>query len=111
MLRGTDPNVTRAALEQILMRLQAKNIKVLIAGMLASPSFGQDYKAAFDAIYPELATKYDATLYAFFLDGVTGEPKMTLSDGLHPNRAGVERIVKGILPTAEAFLKKLSVGN
>jgi acyl-CoA thioesterase I len=104
MLRGVDPEVTKAALDAILGKLKARNIKVLIAGMKAAPNLGQDYKTRFDAIYPALAKKYDAPLYPFFLEGVAGEPALKLGDGLHPNPAGVERIVKGILPDVRAFL-------
>ena len=108
MLRGVDPEVTKAALDAILGELKARNIKVLIAGMKAASSLGQDYKTRFEAIYPALAKKYDAPLYPFFLEGVAGEPALTLGDGLHPNPAGVERIVKGILPDVRAFVDQFS---
>jgi acyl-CoA thioesterase-1 len=104
MLRGVDPEVTKAALDAILGELKARDIKVLIAGMKAASSLGQDYKTRFDAIYPALAKKYDAPLYPFFLEGVASEPALKLGDGLHPNPAGVERIVKGMLPGVRAFV-------
>ncbi|MGQ0444659.1 MAG: arylesterase [Beijerinckiaceae bacterium] len=104
MLRGIDPEVTRTALDGILGKLKARNIKVLIAGMKAAPNLGQDYKTRFDAIYPALAKKYDVPLYPFFLEGVAGDPALKLGDGLHPNPAGVERIVKGMLPAVRAFV-------
>jgi acyl-CoA thioesterase-1 len=44
------------------------------------------------------------TLYPFFLEGVAGDRSLQFADGLHPNRAGVERIVAGILPSVEAVL-------
>ena len=104
MLRGVDPEVTKAALDAILGELKARDIKVLIAGMKAASSLGQEYKTRFDAIYPALAKKYDAPLYPFFLEGVASEPALKLGDGLHPNPAGVERIVKGMLPGVRAFV-------
>jgi len=107
MLRGIDPDVTRSALDAILARLAARRVKVLIAGMRASPSLGRPYKARFDAIYPALAEKYKVALYPFFLEGVAGEPSMKLADGLHPNAAGVARMVAEILPSLRAFLQKL----
>jgi acyl-CoA thioesterase-1 len=76
----------------------------LLAGMVAAPNYGADYKRRFDAIYPELAERYDVPLYPFFLEGVAGVRSLQLSDGLHPNRDGVERIVEGILPSVEAVL-------
>jgi acyl-CoA thioesterase-1 len=107
MLRGVDPEVTKAALDGILGELKARNVKVLIAGMKAASSLGEGYKRRFDAIYPSLAKKYDAPLYPFFLEGVAGEPALKLGDGLHPNPAGVERIVKGILPLVHTFVDQL----
>jgi acyl-CoA thioesterase I len=104
MLRGVDPDVTKAALDAMLAKLKARNIKVLIAGMKATPSLGPEFKSRFDAIYPELAKKYEAPLYPFFLDGVAGDSSFELPDGLHPNPAGVERIVARILPAVRAFL-------
>jgi acyl-CoA thioesterase-1 len=107
MLRGLDPNLTRQALTTILTRLQARGIKVLLAGMLAAPQLGQDYTARFDAIYPDLAKTFNVPLYPFFLDGMAGVADLTQSDGMHPTRAGVETTVKAILPMVEAFLKNV----
>jgi acyl-CoA thioesterase-1 len=104
MLRGLDPDRTRRVLDQVIAALRARHIKVLIAGMLATPSFGAEYQKSFDNIYPELAAKYQAPLYPFFLKGVAGHTDLVLADGLHPNEAGVKTIVAGILPAVEAFL-------
>jgi acyl-CoA thioesterase-1 len=103
-LRGTDPKVTRAALSDILTRLKARKIAVLLCGMLAPPNYGDDYAARFNAIYPELAKSFDVPLYPFFLEGVAAEAKLNQPDGIHPTAEGVDLIVKNILPTVEAFL-------
>src|ERR1700741_5299361 len=75
-LRGLDPNVARAALSDILTRLKARKIAVLLCGMLAPPNYGAEYAARFNAIYPELAKRFDVPLYPFFLDGVAAEKKL-----------------------------------
>ncbi|MEH3120334.1 MAG: arylesterase [Methylorubrum populi] len=107
MLRGTDPTVTRKALDTIIVRLKERGIPVLLAGMLAAPNLGTEYRARFDAIYPDLAKAHGLVLYPFFLDGVAGRRADTMDDGLHPTAKGVERIVEGILPTAETFVDRL----
>ena len=107
MLRGTDPKVTKAALAAMLAKLEKRNVKVLIAGMRASSNLGPDYKAEFDAIYPDLAKKYGAALYPFFLEGVADRPDLKLADGLHPNAAGVATIVRNMLPSVRALLAAL----
>lgn len=107
-LRGLPPETTRANLESMIERLNARNIPVLLAGMLAPPNLGEDYEARFNAIYPDLAGKYGLVYYPFFLDGVTGNADMLLADGMHPNATGVKTMVENILPYAEKFLARLT---
>jgi len=107
-LRGTDPAVTRAALSDILTRLKARKIAVLLCGMLAPPNYGQEYAARFNAIYPELSKSFGVPLYPFFLEGVATDAKLNQADGLHPTADGVDVIVKNILPMVEALLGALS---
>ena len=107
-LRGTDPAVTRAALSDIVTKLKARKIAVLLCGMVAPPNYGSDYAARFNAIYPELAKSFGVPLYPFFLDGVAADTRLNQADGMHPTAEGVDIIVKNILPTVEAFLGALS---
>jgi acyl-CoA thioesterase-1 len=107
-LRGTDPTVTRAALTDILARLKARKIAILLCGMYAPPNYGSDYSARFNAIYPDLAKSFGVPLYPFFLDGVAADARFNQPDGLHPTAEGVDVIVKNILPTVEAFLGAIS---
>ena len=103
-LRGTDPAVTRAALSDIVSRLKARKIAVMLCGMLAPPNYGQDYAAQFNTIYPDLAKRFDVPLYPFFLNGVAADPKLNQADGIHPTAEGVDIIVGKMLPTVQAFL-------
>jgi acyl-CoA thioesterase I len=107
-LRGTDPALTRSALSDILTRLKARRIAVLLCGMVAPPNYGSDYAARFNAIYPELAKSFGVPLYPFFLDGVAADTRLNQADGIHPTAEGVDVIVKNMLPTVEAFLGALS---
>jgi acyl-CoA thioesterase-1 len=107
-LRGIDPDLTRAALTEIVARLKARKIPVMLCGMLAPPNYGADYAARFNSIYPDLAKKFDVPLYPFFLDGVAAEAKLNQADGIHPTAAGVDIIVGNMMPTVEAFLRNIS---
>ena len=107
-LRGTDPAVTRAALSDILTRLKARKIAVMLCGMVAPPNYGRDYAARFNTIYPDLAKSFGVPLYPFFLDGVAADAKLNQADGMHPTAEGVDIIVRNILPTVEAFLGTIS---
>ena len=103
-LRGTDPAITRSALSDIVSRLKARGVAVLLLGMLAPPNYGSDYAAQFNTIYSDLSKSFGVPLYPFFLDGVAADPKLNQADGIHPTAEGVDIIVKKILPTVEAFL-------
>jgi acyl-CoA thioesterase I len=107
-LRGLDPKVTEAALDDILTRLKARKINVLLAGMRSPPNNGPDYVRAFDGIYRRLADKHGVPLYPFFLDGVAGDPKLNLPDGIHPTAAGIEEIVRRMLPLVEAEVRRIA---
>ncbi len=100
MLRGVDPEVTKAALDAILGELKARNIKVLIAGMKAASSLGEDYKRRFDAIYPALAKKYGAPLYPFFLEGVAGERLLNSAMDCIPIRRELNASSKAFFPAS-----------
>jgi acyl-CoA thioesterase-1 len=106
-LRGLDPKVTRAALEDILKRLQLRNLPVLLCGMRAPPNMGADYTRAFDSIFPELAAAHRVVFYPFFLEAVATDSKLNQRDGLHPNASGVEVIVTGILPKVEELVTRV----
>ena len=107
-LLGTDPKVTHAALSDILARLQARKIAVLLCGMLAPPNYGSDYAVKFNAIYPDLSKSLSVPLYPFFLDGVAADTKLNQADGMHPTAEGVDIVVNNMLPTVQAFLGALS---
>jgi acyl-CoA thioesterase I len=104
MLRGISPDQTRANIDAMLANLSRRKIPVLLTGMVASPNMGADYAAAFNPIYPELASKYGASLYPFILDGVATVPGMQLDDDIHPNAKGVAVMAKALAPLVEEAL-------
>ena len=107
MLRAVDPKVTREALTEIVRRLKARGIEVLLCGMLAPRNLGPDYTQAFDSIYPDLAAAHGLLLYRFFLDGIAADAKLNQGDGLHPTAEGVAKIVTGILPKVEELAARV----
>jgi len=105
MLRGVDPASTEKNLEEIITRLKARKIGILLVGMYAAPNLGSDYQKAFNAIYPRLAEKYDLPLVPFFLEGVAGNASLQLADGMHPNAEGIDLMVKNVLPKVEPLIQ------
>jgi len=94
MLRGIKPNETKKNLEKIIQIIQDKNIKIILAGMLAPTSHGASYKKEFDEIYPDLAKQYNLPLIPFLLEGVALIPELNQNDGIHPNEKGTVVISK-----------------
>jgi acyl-CoA thioesterase I len=115
LLRGLPPEASRANLEGILQAAKAAGVPVLLVGMEAPGNYGPEFKADFDAIYPELAAQYGALHAESFLgpltDAAEADPRSALAaymqaDGIHPNAAGVALIVSALGP----FVEKLIAG-
>lgn len=109
MLRGLDPAMTRANLDQILTKAKARDLKVLLIGLPGAANFGPDWKTEFDAIFPDLAAKHRVLLEPSFLAGLgAADPAavqaLMQADHIHPNAEGVKRIVAQIGPRVQELL-------
>jgi len=104
-LRGLDPGAMRDNLEDIIVRLKAAGIGVLLTGMRAPPNIGPSYGRAFNSVFADLAQKHDVLLYPFFLEGVVAMPGLNQRDGIHPNSRGVAVIVDHIMPFVVRLLE------
>jgi len=102
MLRGIDPKEIKKNLEQIIILIQKQKIKIILTGLLAPESYGNNYKENFDKIYKDLAKEFNLILMPFLLEGVALNPKYNLEDGKHPNAEGVKIIASNLKP----FIKK-----
>ncbi|MBB98395.1 MAG: arylesterase [Rhodobacteraceae bacterium] len=110
-LRGVPVASVRENIEAIVARLDERGLPVLVAGMRAPRNMGEDYAAAFDAVFPDVAAKYDALLYPYFLEGIPLSRETVLPDGMHPTQKGVALIVEGILPKVEALIERARTDN
>lgn len=97
LLRGIPPERMRSNLDAILVELARCDIPTLLAGMFAPPVLGA-FAERYNAVFPALAKQHEVPLYPFFLDGVVGDPSLTLADRLHPNARAVGLIAGRILP-------------
>jgi acyl-CoA thioesterase I len=98
VLRQIPVAETRTNLVAMLEELKRRGIAVVLTGMRAPPNLGPDFARPFDALYPELARTYGAKLDPFILDGVLGNRRLMLPDGIHPNAKGVDVIAARIAP-------------
>lgn len=114
LLRGIDPATSRANLSAILERLHTEGIPALLVGLPAPGNYGPEYRAAFDAMYTELADEYGAILYPNLLQPLSDKQDAGLrytelmqDDHIHPNALGVASIVEALGPVVSAFLDTL----
>lgn len=105
-LRGLPVSSVRKNIDAIVSRLYARGVPVLLAGMRAPRNMGEDYSTDFDAVFPDVAEKYGALLYPYFLEGIPMSKETVLPDGMHPTQKGVALIVQGILPKVEALIER-----
>ena len=108
-LRGISPEISEKNLAEMIEKLQKRKIQVILAGMLAPPNMGGDYEEKFNAIFPDLAKKYDVPLYPFFMEGIATQASLLQADGMHPTTQGVAVMVKGFLPIMQKTIKQPTV--
>lgn len=98
LLQGQDPRRTRANLDGIIKKLQARRIGVVLAGIAAPVEIGGGYARDFNAVFPALARAHGVPLYPNLLDGVARRPTLNQPDGIHPNAQGARIIAARLAP-------------
>jgi acyl-CoA thioesterase-1 len=108
-LRALEPRASRANLAAILDALAAKNLPTMLTGMLAPPNLGAEYGREFASSFSDLARERPGVVfYPFLLEGVAGDLSLNQPDGIHPNVAGVEELVRRMLPYVDSLLGKVT---
>ncbi|MCP4204467.1 MAG: arylesterase [bacterium] len=97
-LRGLPVEMTEANLLEAIARGRKSGARVLIAGMIMPPNYGEDYARDFAEIFPRVAEETGSALIPFLLEGVAADPDLNLPDGIHPNVEGHRRIAETLLP-------------
>jgi len=104
MLRGIQPDQTRANFSAMLEELRARQIPVLLMGMRAPPNYGTEYQQQFDALYADLAQEYGTALVPFWLESIYQDPALFLDDRIHPTAAGIAALVEDTVDDVERVL-------
>jgi acyl-CoA thioesterase I len=105
-LRGIDPALTHKNLQSMIDKAKAKypTIKIVLAGMEAPPNMGAEFTDSFRKIYKELADKNKIYLIPFLLEGVGGNPKLNLPDGIHPTVEGHKIVAETVWKTLKEIV-------
>lgn len=102
LLRGLSVAKMKENLNTIIKRAKAKNITVLLCGMLAPPTMSAQYQRDYVNAFPDLATENKVEFLPFILEGIALDKKLNQPDGIHPNADGEKimtaNVYKALLP-------------
>lgn len=104
LLRGVPPAKMKDNLDKIITRAKAKNIKVLLCGMLAPPTMGPEYQREFMSVFPALAEKHKVAYLPFVLEGIALRKELNQADGIHPNAEGEKIMTANIYNALKPLL-------
>src|SRR6266446_10455690 len=105
-LRGLPVKQTRENLELMITTFRQGGSTVILAGMTLPRNYGNTYVTSFEDVFRELAKKYNLPLIPFFLEGVAGQPNLTIGDFIHPNGEAYRIVTSTVMKTLEPLLKK-----
>lgn len=103
-LRGLKLSESEKNLSQVIEKAQASGSKVLLVGMKMPTNYGQPYRGDFEKLFSKLARKYQLPFVPFLLEGVGGNPKLNLADGIHPNVEGHKVMARTVQKQLEPLL-------
>lgn len=106
LLRGLPVAKMKQNLRQIIEKAKAKNIQVLLCGMLAPPTMGAQYQREYVAVFPDLASEYKLPFMPFMLEGVALNPKLNQADNIHPNAEGEKIMTDNVYAALKPLLIK-----
>lgn len=97
-LRGIPVTETRKNLQSILdtVKVRYPNAKRILLGMEVPPNMGGKYASDFRVIFRELAEKNKIPFVPFMLEGVAGNVKLNLRDGIHPTGEGYKIVAENV---------------
>lgn len=114
LLRGLPPQDVRANLDAILAEITGRDLPVLLLGLPAPTNYGVDWAAQFNAIFPDLATKYDVLMdpnqlapLAALSPSERNAQGLMQDDGIHPSAKGVALEVEHLGPLVKALLAQV----
>lgn len=107
-LRGLDLNETRKNLASIMDKVRQANpdVKIILAGMMVPPNMGNEYSTKFQKIFTDIAEEKKVELIPFTLNGVAGNPRLNLPDGIHPTPEGHEIVAENVWQKLQPLLEK-----
>ena len=109
--RGLPVDQIENNLQQIIDKVKARNpnVRVVIAAMQLPNYAADDYVSAFGKMFGDLASRNNAALVPYLLQGVAGDPSLNLSDSIHPNAAGQKILAENVWRVLERIAREIAV--
>jgi len=106
LLRGIPVSKVKDNLDKIIRKAKARNLKILLCGMLAPPSAGATYQREFTDVFPDLATEHKVEFLPFLLENIALKKELNQPDGIHPNAEGERIMTANIYSALKPMLEK-----
>ena len=106
LLRGVPVAKMKENLSQIIRKAKARNLKILLCGMLAPPTMGAEYQRDFMMAFPDLASEYKIEFLPFLLDNIATKKGLNQADGIHPNAEGEKIMTDNVYKALKPMLEK-----
>lgn len=106
MLRRMPVANMKKNLARIIEKAKAKNVRVLLCGMLAPPNVGAQYQRDYQLAFPDLASEHRVDFLPFLLDTVALDKNLNQADGIHPNAEGSKIMTNNIYKALKPILGK-----
>ena len=103
-LRGFPPQRMQGNLETIVTRAKASGAAVVLLGIRIPTNYGTRYTQAFEAVYRDVAEKFEIQWIEFFMEGVALNDKLLQADRIHPNEAAQPLLLDNAWPVISATL-------
>ncbi len=110
-LRGVEPSITQANIDQIVQKIEESGAVVLLAGMEMVQNMGTEFTSDFRNIYPAIAERHDLILMPFLLEGVAADPDLNQPDFIHPTAEGYTIVVENLYPYVVAAIEQAQTAD
>ncbi len=96
-LRGHKIESIRSNLAKTIQFSLDHKIVTVLAGMKLPVNYGNTYTRDFEGLFKSLADEFSLPFIPFLLEGVAGDPRLNLADGIHPNPRGHKIVAENVL--------------
>ncbi len=93
-------------LSTMIKKAKAKNVKVLLCGMLAPDTMGVDINAIMFWLFPIWRVNIRLHFYRFILENIALKKELNQADGIHPNAEGSKIMTENVYKSLKPMLSE-----